>query len=119
VTIPVKGIVWLGVRTDRVRDMKALFADVFGFEVRTDDGDFVVLRAPSGDVVELFGPSDREHRHFSTGPVVEFLVDDVEGARRELEERGVEVLSEIESGGGTSWFHFRGPDGNVYGMTSG
>jgi hypothetical protein len=51
--------------------------------------------------------------------VPEFLVDDVSEARAELSAAGVELLG---PGGGTAkegWLHFRAPDGNVYGVTSG
>jgi hypothetical protein len=38
---------------------------------------------PDGDKVEVFGPSDRVHEPFTTGPVAGFLVEDAEEARAE------------------------------------
>jgi len=50
--------------------------------------------------------------------VVEFLVEDVDEARRTLESWGVEFLGPTgHADDGNSWAHFRAPDGNVYGLT--
>ena len=53
-------------------------------------GDFAAFRLPEGGTFEVFGPRDRDHAHFSTGPVVGFVVDDLPGAVRELEAAGVD-----------------------------
>jgi catechol 2,3-dioxygenase-like lactoylglutathione lyase family enzyme len=79
------------------------------------------LRRPatSDSQIEVFGPRDQDHAHFSTGPVVGFVVDDLPGAVRELEAAGVELLGgQVDERGG-GWRHFRAPDGNVYELTSG
>ena len=49
-------------------------------------------------------------------PVPQFLVDDVFGAADELRAAGVELLGEPEGTAEQQWVHFRGPDGNVYGL---
>jgi hypothetical protein len=36
----------------------------------------------------VFGLGDQDHEHFSTSPVVGFLVDDLAAAVRELEQSG-------------------------------
>jgi hypothetical protein len=42
-------------------------------------------------------------------------VDDVHSARKEMEAAGIEFLDpEVQSFKGSSWTHFRGPDGSVY-----
>jgi predicted enzyme related to lactoylglutathione lyase len=78
-----------------------------------------VFTLPDGANVEVFGPGDPDHDHFSTGPVVGFFVEDIAAARAELERAGVELLGPL---GGTpetgQWAHFRAPDGNVYELTS-
>ena len=54
--------------------------------------------------------------------VASFVVGDVVAARTELEAAGVELLDDItwsRSIEGLGWFHFRGPDGYVYGMMQG
>jgi len=63
----------------------------------------------------VFGPGDEEHGFFTTGPVAGFRVDDVAAARAEMEGAGVEFLDpEVQKWNGSSWSHFRAPDGNVY-----
>jgi hypothetical protein len=59
------------------------------------------------------------HTYFTTGPVVEFLVDDVFDAAKELEAAGVEILGTPGGDAEQAWLHFRAPDGNVYGLTHG
>ncbi|MFL5679875.1 MAG: VOC family protein [Chloroflexota bacterium] len=75
---------------------------------------------PNTSQLEVFGPDDQDHRDFTTGPVPEFLVDDIEAAIEELRRSGVEIVGEpvVEPDGG-GWAHFRAPDGNVYGVTNG
>ena len=46
---------------------------------------------PNTSQLEIFGPRDGQHDHFTTGPVPEFLVDDIEDAIRELRDAGVEI----------------------------
>ncbi len=115
----VKGLVWLGTRTNRYDDTVSFFRDVMGLSIFHESDQLAVLRMPSGEWLEVFGPGDTEHAHFDTGPVGEFLVDDVGEARSELERRGVEFIADTHSWGDYVWAHFRGPDGNIYGITSG
>ncbi len=113
----VEGLVWAGTRTERYAEMVAFLRDVLGLALEYDDGAKAVLRFPDGKLFEVFGPGDTEHPHFSTGPVVEFGVDDIDRARADLEQAGVEVLSSGASGD-DAWAHFRAPDGNVYELTA-
>ena len=46
------------------------------------------LPASRGGHFEVFGPGDQAHQHFSTGPVVGFVVEDLSAAVRELEAAG-------------------------------
>ena len=113
------GLVWLGTRTRNFDDTVRFFGDTLGLSAVHEEPDFTVLRLPNGDTVEVFGPDDGEHEHFDTGPVAGFLVDDVARARAELEAAGITFVGpvhEVEDGG--SWSHFRGPDGNVYEITT-
>ena len=73
-----------------------------------------MLQLPDNSKVEVFGPESEVNRHFTTGPVAGFLVDDVQEATAELRSAGVEIL--FESGvddSGNAWVHFRAPDGNI------
>ncbi len=113
-----KGLVWLGTRTRRFDDTARFFRDTLGLHAEHEERDFAVYRLPNGDAVEVFGPGDTDHEHFATGPVVEFLVNDVREARADLEEAGIEFIGPVHEGDdGASWSHFTGPDGYVYGIT--
>ena len=111
----VKGIVWLGTRTERFDEMRDFFLDLTGVSPRDDRG-LAVFDLAGGDRIEVFDSATGES--YMTGPVVGFLVEDVAAARAELEARGIEFLSPIQSGAGSSWSHFRAPDGNVYELTA-
>lgn len=114
-----KGLVWVGTATDKYEETVRFFTEIMGLSVFHRGEDLSILRLPTGEWVEVFGPGHEHHDEFSTGPVVEFLVDDVAAARAELEERGVDFLHETHSWEDYTWAHFRGPDGNIYGITSG
>jgi lactoylglutathione lyase len=114
----VLGVVWVGIRTEAFDGTLAFFRDVLGIPMKEVEQDFGWGRMPDSSLVEVFGPSDTEHLHFSTGPVPEFLVDDLPGALVELRAAGVEILGEPEVSGTEGWLHFQAPDGNVYGLTA-
>lgn len=115
-----QGFVWLGVRTEELEATAAFFADVMGLPVAEKARDFVRFQFPNHDQLELFGPSIEGQAHMTTGPMPEFLVPDVEQARSELQGAGVEILRPVRFWGGDyGSLHFRGPDGNVYGVLSG
>jgi catechol 2,3-dioxygenase-like lactoylglutathione lyase family enzyme len=118
----VKGLSWLGVRTARNRELVGFFRDVMGLRLDADEElGFTVFRLPNKDIVEVIGPDDSAHTFFTTAPVVGFLVDDVDAAKKEMEAAGVEFFDdEVQrADDGNAWAHFRGPDGNVYEITSG
>ena len=114
-----KGLVWLGTRTRNFDDTVRFFGETLGMRKSHEDPDFTVFLLPNGDKVEVFGPGDSEHEHFDTGPVAGFLVDDVREARTDLEASGLTFFGPVhEADDGGSWSHFRGPDGNVYEVTT-
>lgn len=113
------GISWVGTRTEHFEAMRWFYEEVLELERWVEDDDFVAYRLPSGDVAELFGRGSPDHDHFTTGPVVGFLVNDLTTAMRELQAAGIQLLGRSvvdERGGG--WAHFRAPDGNVYEVTA-
>src|SRR5215203_1063609 len=112
-------LVWLGTRTRNFDERVRFFGHTLGLRKSYEEPDFTVFRLPNGDTVEVFGPGDTEHGHFDTGPVAGFLVDDVREARADLEAAGISFLGSVhESANGGAWSHFRGPDGNVYEVTT-
>ena len=115
----VHGVVWVGTRTDNFDQTVGFFRDVMGIEFGFPAEDFAWSKMPNTSQLEIFGPSDRDHHHFATGPVPEFLVDDLPAALDELRSAGVDILGEPVIHDREGWLHFRAPDGNVYGLTSG
>jgi catechol 2,3-dioxygenase-like lactoylglutathione lyase family enzyme len=116
----VRGLGWLGTRTDRFAETVALFRDVLGLPVVHDTPTQVVLALPDGGLVEVFATDHPGKDHFATGPVAGLLVDDVDEARARLERAGVELLgpASYNREAGDGWAHFRGPDGYVYELVS-
>ncbi len=114
----VLGVVWVGTRTEAFDETVAFFRGVLGLPIQEVERDFAKARMPDSSLVEIFGPSDVDHPHFTTGPVPEFLVEDLPAALDELRSAGVEILGEPQVHGTQSWLHFRAPDGNVYGLTA-
>jgi catechol 2,3-dioxygenase-like lactoylglutathione lyase family enzyme len=120
----VRRLCWLGVRVDAeaYEPMVGFLRDVLGMRVDFAEATTVELSLPSGDRVQLFGPSDRYHEFFGAharGPVVAlFEVDDVRAARDELVAAGIEIVGELERDAEWEWVSFRAPDGNLYELAS-
>jgi hypothetical protein len=113
----VKGIVWLGTRTDHFEQMADFCRDVMGLSQTSMEPGFAVFEMPNGDQFELFGPQQSVNR-FMTHPVAGFLVDDIIAARAEMEEKGIEFIGPIHGDSDDyKWTHFRAPDGFVYELT--
>ena len=87
----VLGMVWVGVRTDRFDETVGFFRDVLGVPMEVRASDFGWSRMPDGSQLEVFDATEAEHQHFTTGPVPEFLVDDLPAALDELRAAGVEI----------------------------
>ena len=110
-------LAWVGTRTNNFQPTVDFFQDILGLQPDADLPGFQVLKLPDGSKVEVFGPETEMNRHFTTGPVVGFLVDDVDAAASELLARGVEIVYAEKDESGNSWVHFRAPDGNIYEFT--
>ena len=111
-------LAWVGTRTDNPEPTVAFFHDVLGLRLELDRPGFWMLKLPDRSKVEVFGPDTDVNRHFTTGPVAGFLVDDFPAATAELRSADVEIL--FESGvddSDNAWVHFRAPDGNIYEFT--
>lgn len=115
--VRVRGISWVGVKTDSYQQMRDFFAGVAGLAVDHEQTDFTVFRFPNGDKLEVFGPKAMDPPgQFATEKVVaSLLVDDIDGAIDDLERAGVELMGTKQAGGdGYFWQHFRAPDGKVF-----
>lgn len=88
----------------------AFFRDLLGLRLELDKPGLWMMKLPDGSKVEVFGPGSDVNRHFTTGPVAGFLVDDVQSATEELRSANVEVLfGPVTDPGGNAWVHFRAP----------
>jgi catechol 2,3-dioxygenase-like lactoylglutathione lyase family enzyme len=112
-----KGVVWLGTRTDRFAEMVEFAETVLGLERKRGEDGLCVFELPGGDTFEIFDPHHPAGGH-PDGVAGGFLVEDAEAAAGELRAAGVEV-SELGSAGEFRWAYFRAPDGNLYEVTSG
>ncbi len=109
---------WLGVRTERFAEMVSLLEEAFELEAFQVDDTSARYRLGDGTELHVYSDSDTDHDFFGSAPVVGFVVDDAERLRRSMERSGIEFLTPLEQAGGSTWCHFRGPDGNVYEIIS-
>ena len=109
----VLGYTWAGVRTDNLKSAAGFFADILGLTVIHEGKGVVQFEMPSGQLFEVFGPESLYHQ-FHACPVLGFQVEDVRAARKELESRGVEFVTDLYGNNTEAWTYFRGPDGYLY-----
>lgn len=114
----VTGLSWAGTRTDQFDGMVRFLEEVMGIERDEEQPGFVSFKLPRGDKFEVFGTDDSDHDFMTTGPAVGFAVSDLDEARSELEGAGIEFMEPTQQEGDFRWAHFRGPDGNIYEITS-
>jgi catechol 2,3-dioxygenase-like lactoylglutathione lyase family enzyme len=111
----VLGLDWVGTRTPRFQETVDFFHKTIGLEIGFQKADFVRLDLPDSSCVEVFGPGDADHLHFTTGPAIGFLVEDIDVARHDLLRHRLELLGAVGGVAGSArWQHFRAPDGYVY-----
>jgi hypothetical protein len=95
------GLAWLEIPKERFEPTVAFCRDdVVGLKEERLEEDFAILRLPGREAVEIFGPSRAGQVQFATGPVVGFRVEDVRGAREEMEAAGVEFIGPVHAGEG-------------------
>jgi catechol 2,3-dioxygenase-like lactoylglutathione lyase family enzyme len=104
---------FVGIRTDRLSEMVAMFRDILGVSVTRQTDHLVGFRLGDGTVLELYGPSDEFHAFFVTGPVIAFRVESFENVRRAMIEAGVHFIGEPQYADGVGWQHFHCPDGTI------
>jgi hypothetical protein len=109
----VRGVGFVGVRSDRFAETVALFRDVLGVPVAREAADLVGFELADGTILELYGPADEFHAFFSSGPVVGFRVDDFEATHQAMLGAGVEFIGDVQHADGKSWQHFLCPDGTI------
>jgi catechol 2,3-dioxygenase-like lactoylglutathione lyase family enzyme len=109
----VLGYTWAGMRAGDLQSAERFFADIMGFSLIHESKGLVQFEMPSGQLFEVFGSESRYYQLHAC-PVLAFQVEDVRAARKELESRGVEFVTDVEGNESEAWAYFRGPDGYLY-----
>ncbi|HLO13573.1 MAG TPA: VOC family protein [Anaerolineales bacterium] len=115
----VTGIGWAGVLSDDFEATLRFFSDVLGLSLVYQDEtkELVHFRFPSGQLLEVYGPSNRHRKEkyqFFKGPVLGFEVDNVQLARQEMIARGARFITELESWEDDMWTLFLGPQDRLF-----
>jgi predicted enzyme related to lactoylglutathione lyase len=114
---------WIGMLVHDFEATCSFFKSDLGLTLEWTDErkEIAMFRLPSGQTIEVYGPSNRtrkaKYRRFN-GPVIGLEVDDIVAAREELQAKGVEFVSEIEAldDGSIKWTYFWGLDGQFYSL---
>src|SRR5512140_23864 len=109
----VLGYTWAGVRTSDLKSAARFFADVLGLPLIREGKGMVQFETASGQLFEVFAPESPYYRLHAC-PVLAFQVEDVRAAKKELESRGVEFVTDLHGDLSEAWAYFRGPDGCLY-----
>ena len=113
ITMRVLAYTWAGVRTADLKSAGRFFTDLLGFSLVHEGKGLVQFEVPSGQLFEIFD-SESHYYNLHACPVLAFQVEDVRAARKELESRGVEFITDIAGDESEAWTYFRGPDGYLY-----
>ena len=106
---------WIGIVAEDLEAQRRFYRDVLGLSESASGDGWVAFDMGSGQKLELLAKQDApqyDRPRFQAG----FSVDDIDAAFAELQERGVEQVSEIERAEdeGMSWCYFRDAEGNVF-----
>ncbi len=115
----VKDNVWMGIRTEKFDEMVKFYKQLMGLSViKESSQESAWFKLQNGHQIEVYGPGDQDHKFFFSGPIIGFLVDDVEKAQKEMEAAGIEFIGSVQRSKRNIWNHFRAPDGNIYEIIS-
>ncbi len=109
----VRKVGFVGFRTGDLAALRRMFEEGLGLHPDSAREDQASYRLADGTLVEAYGPADRFHAFFTTGPVVGFEVADFDAIWSRLETIGLKRLTKVQESGGQKWVHFRLPDGTV------
>ena len=117
----VKGLNFLITCPPQFDEMSAFFENVMGLKVSSEGipvtdrrlTRYVQYELPNGDIVEIVD-GDTSARERLKVPVVQFEVDDVGEARREMEAKGVEFVGPLYQSKDEGWTYFKAPNGDMY-----
>jgi predicted enzyme related to lactoylglutathione lyase len=112
--VNVTGVDFICVPTQDYERAEAFYGDVLGLERSKQWGSMPAREFETGSLTiavmqsDAFGIEFAHHSH----PIA-LHVDDVEAARKELEEKGVAFAADTMDSGVCHMAHFRDPDGNA------
>ncbi|MFQ5967345.1 MAG: VOC family protein [Acidimicrobiia bacterium] len=111
-----QGISWVGHNVPDFKQSVEFFNDLAGLELTHRDNETEVahFRLGNGDIFEVFGPSHPEEADRGQQLAMAFEVDDLEKSRAEMEARGVNFVTKIETWKDHAWCYFETPDGVVF-----
>lgn len=107
---------WVGMLTEDFEETIHFFSEVLGLSLEYRDEAKIIthFRLPSGQLLEIYGPSNRQRKEkyqLFNGPVLGFEVEDVGAARQEMVAKGVRFITEVERDpSGDAWAFFLGPE---------
>jgi catechol 2,3-dioxygenase-like lactoylglutathione lyase family enzyme len=110
---------WAGVLTEDFEDTVHFFSEVLGLslEYRDEANAIVHFRLPTRQLLEIYGPSNRQrkekYRRFN-GPALGFEVEAFEAAHQQMMARGVRFITEVETWEGDAWALFLGPEDKLF-----
>ena len=108
--------VWVGVVSEDLEAQRRFYRDVLGLREKEAGDTWIEFDMGSERVFELIVRDPAVSQYVTSGYVVGFQVEDIRAAVAELEERGVERVSEVEGGteSGQYWCYFRDGEGNLF-----
>lgn len=117
--ISIQGIGWVGTRTRYFDNTVTFFRDVLKLPLTLQFPQFAEFTLAGGERLGIVG-SKLPETAFMKGPMMEFVVADVDEARSQLQAVGVQFIGDIhrDAATGLAWTEFWGPDGYPYGLTS-
>jgi predicted enzyme related to lactoylglutathione lyase len=117
--VQVQGIGWVGTRTPYFDNAITFFRDVLKLPLTMQFPQFAEFTLAGGERLGIAG-SKLAETAFMKGPMMEFVVTDVDEARSQLQSVGVQFIGDIhrDAATGLAWTEFWGPDGYPYGLTS-
>ena len=111
----VKEIGWVGVTQSDMAAAERFFGELLELDEydRMDDMGLVIYQLPSGQIFELISeqaPGSEQYRR----PLLGFLVEDAEQAKKTMERRGLAFSSDLIRVPGSAWAFFKGPEGYTH-----
>jgi len=106
---------WIGVVSENLGEQRRFYREVLGFAEVNSGDDWVHFDLGNGNLLELVQRSESP-QYDRVRYQVGYAVEDIESARDELIQRGVERVTAIEgdAAAGGRWCYFRDPEGNIF-----